>query len=150
MSRVKTLDGLYLMNFSPDKVMVDEKVSTFYATLEDVGKVEPINQMSLSFEEDEDVEKISKPEAMNIIVECTKEFNGLYGKSGLRKILAASSSIKQNGYNDKVSGSKYFGALKCYTQKAIGSMIDELMEKGCLIPKKIAYGRPVLLVNSKD
>ena len=33
MSRVKTLDGLYLKAFSKDKVMVDEKVADFYENL---------------------------------------------------------------------------------------------------------------------
>ena len=32
-SRIKTLDGLYLRNFDPNKVMVDEKVCEFYNTL---------------------------------------------------------------------------------------------------------------------
>lgn len=33
LSRIKTLDGLYLRNFNPAKVMVDEKVVEFYKTL---------------------------------------------------------------------------------------------------------------------
>ena len=34
LSRIKTLNGLYLHNFNPKKVMVDEKVSEFYKNLQ--------------------------------------------------------------------------------------------------------------------
>ena len=47
MSRVKTLDGLYLKNFSKDKVMVDEHVAEFYSTLEETGDITPISQLEL-------------------------------------------------------------------------------------------------------
>ena len=45
MSRVKTLDGLYLKNFSKDKVMVDERVAEFYSNLEEAVEVTPMAQL---------------------------------------------------------------------------------------------------------
>lgn len=33
LSRIRTLDGLYLINFDPDKIIVDEKVADFYQNL---------------------------------------------------------------------------------------------------------------------
>lgn len=44
LSRIKTLNGLYLRNFNPAKVMTDEKVVEFYKTLnifnEDIKNIE--------------------------------------------------------------------------------------------------------------
>ena len=53
MSRVKTLDGLYIKSFSKEKVMVDSKVADFYSDLKEVEKVEPINQLGFDFSKDE-------------------------------------------------------------------------------------------------
>ncbi len=50
MSRVKTLDGLYLKNFSKDKVMVDERVADFYSHLEEAGEVTPMAQLELNLD----------------------------------------------------------------------------------------------------
>ena len=50
MSRVKTLEGLYLKNFSKDKVMVDEKVADFYSHLEEAGDVTPMAQLELNLD----------------------------------------------------------------------------------------------------
>ena len=50
MSRVKTLDGLYLKNFSKDKVMVDERVAEFYSALEETSDIPAIAQMELNLD----------------------------------------------------------------------------------------------------
>ena len=48
MSRVKTLDGLYLKNFSKDKVMVDERVAEFYSNLEETTEIKPMAQLEFN------------------------------------------------------------------------------------------------------
>ena len=53
MSRVRTLDGLYIKDFSKEKVMVDSKVADFYSNLEEVEEVVPNNQLELGFDKNE-------------------------------------------------------------------------------------------------
>lgn len=49
LSRIKTLDGLYLRNFNPAKVMVDDTVVEFYKTLKIFDKkFELINESDIS------------------------------------------------------------------------------------------------------
>ena len=50
MSRVKTLNGLYLKNFSKDKVMVDERVAEFYSNLKETGNIVPISQLEFKLD----------------------------------------------------------------------------------------------------
>ena len=47
MSRVKTLDGLYIKSFSKEKVMVDPKAADFYENLKKADDAVPINQLGL-------------------------------------------------------------------------------------------------------
>lgn len=143
MSRVKTLDGLYLRNFSKDKVMVDEKVAEFYSKLEEVKEIQPIAQLDLKFEED-DKPQISDEEAKDIIKKCVMEFNGMYGKSGITKILAGSRSFEENEFHSKASNSEFFGILKNRRQKTITALIDELIEEGSFKIKHVSFGRPIL------
>ena len=144
MSRVKTLEGLYLRNFTPDKVMVDEKVANFYENLEEVGEVEPNIQLEFCLEDDDEPVRVSDDEAKEIIKECVKEFSGMYGKSGITKILAGSRSIEQNEFHSNASNSKFFGALKGRRQKAITALIDELLTQGEFKIKHVSFGRPIL------
>ncbi len=138
MSRVKTLGGLYIKNFAPEKVMVDSKVARFYEDLKEAEDVKYIPQIE-EVKNDIDLEET--------IINCIKNFSGLYGKSGFRKILTGSSQIKANGYNDNVVNSEFFGALKGYSQKYVGDIIEELIEKKEIEVKKISFGRPVLCKN---
>ena len=52
LSRIKTLNGLYLQNFNPAKVMTDEKVVEFYRTLnifdKDVKNIESDKNLSIT------------------------------------------------------------------------------------------------------
>ena len=145
MSRVKTLDGLYLRNFTKDKVMVDERVAEFYSNLEEVGEVEPIAQLTFNLdEEDDEKPQISDEEAKQIIIDCVSEFNGMYGKSGITKILFGSRTIENNDFHSNASNSKFFGALKGRRRKDINSLIDELILKGELKIKHVSFGRPIL------
>lgn len=139
MSRVKTLGGLFIKAFEPEKVMVDEHVAEFYENLKEVGEVEakPIIE--------DEVERI-EGNAREIILGCVAEFSGLYGKGGFAKILTGSRQIKDSEYNIKIANSKYLAALKGMTQKAVGEMIDELVEEGRLKIKRISFGRPVLCI----
>lgn len=147
MSRVKTLEGLYLRNFSKDKVMVDSRVAEFYSNLEEVGEVEPIAQLAFNLdEEDEEKPKISDEEAKKIIVDCVSEFSGMYGKSGITKILFGSRTIENNDFHSNAANSKFFGALKGRRQKAINALIDELIEKGKFKIKHVSFGRPILCI----
>ncbi len=147
MSRVKTLDGLYIKSFSKEKVMVDSKVADFYSDLKEVEKVEPINQLGFDFSKDEE-QRVNTEEAKNIITDCVKEFSGQYGKSGIRKILAGSSSIENNSFHTNAAESKFFGALKGYRQKEITALIDELCTEEKFNIKRISFGRPVLCIKA--
>ena len=137
MSRVKTLEGLFIKNFEPEKVLVDSRVAEFYENLEEAKDVEfihkPVENADGSAENTEE-----------IILGCINEFSGLYGKSGFCKILTGSSQVKANGYNGNVFNSPCFGALKEYTQKAVGDIIEELIADNKIEVKKISFGRPVL------
>lgn len=145
MSRVKTLEGLYLKNFEPEKVLVDNRVAEFYENLREVEDVEP-NNLALEFDIEEEKQKVSYEEAKKLVLDCISEFNGQYGKSGFVKILAGSSQIKDNGYNGNVTSSKFLGVLSGWKQKAIGELIDSLVESGNLKISKISFGRPVLSI----
>lgn len=135
-SRVKTLEGLYLKNFEPQKVLVDSHVAEFYENIEEVGEVEEVQ------EKPETPEEI--PNIRELIIECVKEFSGMYGKSGFVKILVGSRAVKDTEYNAKIAGSKYFACLNGMTQKAVGMIIDELVETNTIKVKRINFGRPVL------
>ncbi|MBR6127081.1 AAA family ATPase, partial [bacterium] len=50
MSRVKTLEGLYLKSFSKENVMADSKVVDFYSNLQETETTAPINQLDLKLE----------------------------------------------------------------------------------------------------
>ena len=143
MSRVKTLEGLYLKNFEPEKVLVDNRVAEFYENIKEVEEVKP-NNLSLEFDKEEEKERVSVDEAKKLILDCVAEFGGQYGKSGFAKILAGSRQIRENGYNEKVTSSSFLGALEGWSQKAIGELIDALVENGDLKVSKISFGRPVL------
>ena len=141
-SRVKTLEGLYIKNFEPEKVLVDSHVAKFYENLSEAEDLET-NYI------EETPEEIFEGNIKTLIVDCINEFNSLYGKSGFCKILTGSRQIKANGYNDNVFNSKYFGILKGYSQKGVGDIIDELIEEQKLEIKKISFGRPVLSLRKK-
>lgn len=143
MSRVKTLEGLYLKNFEPEKVLVDNRVAEFYENIKEVEEVKP-NNLSLEFNKEEEKERVSADEAKKLILGCIAEFGGQYGKSGFAKILAGSRQIRENRYNEKVTSSSFLGALEGWSQKAIGELIDALVENGDLKVSKISFGRPVL------
>lgn len=141
MSRVKTLDGLYIKNFEPEKVMVDSRVAKFYEDLVETGNVPPV----IITEYDDEV---CSDNIKELITDCVNEFSGSYGKSGFCKILTGSSQIKANGYNDNVFNSKYFGRLKGFSQKGVGDIIEELVQDKKIEVKKISFGRPVLCKKS--
>ena len=82
-------------------------------------------------------------------MDCVGEFSGQYGKSGFAKILAGSKQVKDNGYNEKVTSSNFLGAMEGWSQKAIGELIDTLIESGDLKVSKISFGRPVLHLGKK-
>lgn len=146
MSRVKTLDGLYLKSFSPDKVMVEDKVAEFYNRLEEVGDVELNGQLEFQLEDDENETLVTDEEAKNIILNCIEEFNGMYGKSGITKILAGSRSISNNEFHLKASESKFFAALKGRRQKDITKLTEELIENKKIRIKRVDFGRPILCI----
>lgn len=141
MSRVKTLEGLYLKNFEPQKVMVDSHVAEFYENIVETNFVEPIVD---TIEESNDEIAISDTEAQELILGCINEFSGSYGKSGLIKILTGSNAVKDTEYNSKIASSKYFACLKGRTQKSVGKIIDQLLEEEQVCTKRISFGRPVL------
>ena len=144
-SRVKTLEGLFLKSFSPDKVLVDEKVANFYEKLEDAGDVKPLNIQLFSLDDD-DIPQISDLEAKKLIKECVADFNCLYGKSGICNILFGSKSIYNSDFHSNAANSKYFSALKGRKKKDINLLIDELLANGELTVVHAAFGRPMLSV----
>lgn len=135
-SRVKTLAGLYLKNFEPQKVLVDNHVAEFYQNIQEAGNVEEVQE---KIEERENA-----PNPRELIIECVKEFSGMYGKSGLIKILVGSRAVKDTEYNGKIAASRYFSCLNGMTQKSVGLIIDELVETNAIKIKRISFGRPVL------
>jgi len=145
MSRVKNLDGLYLKNFNPNKVLVDSKVAEFYENLEQAPYIDLPDEIkipdkySVSEFDDEEVEKI--------IFDCVTDFNGLYGKSGISKILTGSKSIKENEYNDKILKSGYYGRITGRTRKSVDALIDSMIERKIFTIKKVSFGRPLLCIN---
>jgi hypothetical protein len=145
MSRVKTLDGLYLRGFSPEKVMVEEKVSEFYSKLEEIGEVTPLTQTLFDLDE-QDETTISSEEAKQIIIDCVSEFGGIYGKSGITKILAGSSTILNNDFHAKAAESRFFGALNGRKHKEINALIDELVSSNILRIKHSGFGHPILYI----
>ena len=76
-------------------------------------------------------------------------FDGLYGKSGLSKVLTGSKSIKENGYNDKILASRYYGTVTGRSQKEVEAVIEELISENILTIKRISFGRPILYFNKK-
>ena len=95
--------------------------------------------------EEEEIELYKSPEIdENIIIECVKEYSGLYGKTGFCRILKGSSQVKINSYNDNVISSKFFGTLKNFTRRQVNEVIDKLIEENKIEVKKINFGRPVL------
>lgn len=66
------------------------------------------------------------------ILRFVKDFNGLYGRGGISKILKGSSTIKDNDFNNQAKNSLYFGLLNNFTQKKIIEQIDFFIEKGVL------------------
>ena len=61
LSRIKSLDGLYLSSFHPLRIKADPKVVRFYAGLKDVGELIALNSNSNSIEkkEPESIKKVS-------------------------------------------------------------------------------------------
>lgn len=148
MSRVKSLEGLYLKSFEPDKVLTDEKVARFYETLEESPEIilpdEPMVQ-----EVSQNKRWCSDGLIKELAADFVKEFDGLYGKSGLSKVLTGSKSIKENGYNDKILASRYYGAVTGRSQKEVEAVIEELISENILTIKRISFGRPILYFNKK-
>lgn len=142
MSRVKSLSGLYLKHFDPAKVLTDEKVANFYENLEDspAPDLSSVPEVEERFEKpDYDDSKIKE-----IVAECVKEFDGLYGKTGISKALTGSKAIKDNEYNSNILSSHFYGILKGITRKSVDALIDEMISENSLAIKRIGFGRPVL------
>ncbi len=146
MSRVKTLDGLYLKHFDADKVLVDSKVAEFYKNLENSPEIELPDDFIPEYEY-EKPEPISDKAVVDLVLACTKEFNGQYGKSGISKILTGSKSIKENDYNQKILASPYYGIIKGRTRKSVDEVIDTMIAQKLLTIKKVSFGRPLLCYN---
>lgn len=145
MSRVKTLNGLYLKNFTEQRVMVDSKVAEFYEKLEEAPDSFLKELPRIEASQVQNTPQLSDSEAKEIIIKCVSEFSGQYGKSGFVKILTGSSAIKDSEYNTKIVTSKYLGILKGRSQKSVGELIEELIQNKVLGIKKISFGRPVLI-----
>lgn len=79
-----------------------------------------------------------------VILNFISEFSGLYGRSGVVKILKGSKAIKDNSFNEKALKSRYFGRLDENKLTDISEEIDNLLNKKVLIIKKGMYGRPLL------
>ncbi len=87
-------------------------------------------------------------EQKNIILSCIREFNSLYGKGGIAKILKGSKSLKENEFNNKSLNSRYFGLFHYSTIEKITNIIEELLEeKKLTIVKKGSFARPMLALN---
>ena len=144
MSRVKTLDGLYLKSFDAQKVLVDNKVAKFYDNLVEVEDVEgcediQLNAIATKPKKPRNTRRVvdfqfSDEEVEQIILDCIREFNGFYGKSGYGKILIGSTAIKENRY----------GIIKNRTRKSLDDMISNMVDRGILRVRKISYGRPTI------
>lgn len=146
MSRVKTLEGLYLRNFEPEKVRVDSRVAKFYENLEEAPFIELPEEIVIP--EKSKSPEVDDEEVERVIYDCVTEFNGLYGKSGISKILTGSKSIKENEYNEKIRNSRFYGIVTGRTRKSVDALIDSMIERNIFIIKKVSFGRPLLCINS--
>lgn len=91
---------------------------------------------------------LDKSEEKNIVLSCIKEFDSLYGKGGIAKILKGSRSLKENEFNNKSLNSRYFGLFNNYTLEKITNIIEELLEeKKLIVVKKGSFARPMLALN---
>lgn len=144
MSRVKTLEGLYLKNFDPSQVLADNKVARFYRNIEEAPALnlpdEPI------FVRENNNDEYSDSKIKEIVREFVEEFSGQYGKSGICKILTGSKTVIKNNYNDKILDSKYYGIITGRTRKSVDAIITQMIEDNELLVKHVSFGRPVLYV----
>ncbi len=146
MSRVKSLDGLYLKSFDPEKVLCDEKVAEFYEQLEESPALN-LPDEPRSFGRPKSYDDSSDTEIKALAADFVKEYDGLYGKSGISKILTGSKAIKVNDYNEKILLSRYYGAVTGRTRKAVDEIIAGMIEDNILTIKHVSFGRPVLCFN---
>ncbi len=91
----------------------------------------------------------SNDEIKAAILACIREFSGLYGRSGIARILKGSRGLKENDHNSASINSKYFGMFKQLTLSFITSEIDELIKDEMITSSKINFGMPVLNINPK-
>lgn len=91
-------------------------------------------------------QKMEKDNIKLAIMNFVSEFDGLYGRSGIAKVLKGSISIKDNDFNSPAKNSKYFGLIDNYTRKYVTSVVDELIEEGVLYFKKANFGRPLVCI----
>ena len=123
--------------------MVDSKIAKFYEDLEEVGDVQ---LSSIPLFEIDDAPFISNDEAKELIIECVRAFNGLYGKSGICKILYGSKSITYDEYNSKARDSVFYAALKSRKQKQITALIEELINDKKLKITFSTSAHPMLVI----
>ena len=83
------------------------------------------------------------------ILACVRDFNEKYGRTGIAKILKGSNTVRESEYNNASLKSVYFGIFEQYTRSYVTSEIDELINDGMLITKKVNFGRPVICINPK-
>ena len=80
------------------------------------------------------------------IINCVNDFQGLYGRGGIAKLLKGSKAIKENGFNDKALTSVYYGLAEDMTLTSLSSEIDTLIDDKILVIKKGTFGRPLLTI----
>ena len=90
---------------------------------------------------------MNNTEIKPLAADFVKEYDGLYGKSGISKILTGSKAIKVNDYNEKILLSRYYGAVTGRTRKAVDEIIAGMIEDNILTIKHVSFGRPVLCFN---
>ena len=62
----------------------------------------------------------------NIILNCIKEFDGMYGKSGICRILIGAKRLTLSSYHEKARNSKYYGLLSFLEEKEVLNKIKDL------------------------
>lgn len=87
-----------------------------------------------------------------IIIDCIKNFNGEFGKSGIVKILKGSDSV-HNGYYKELYyknaiESQFFGCLKDKTGSIIGNTIEKLINENKILQTDGI--RPALRISDID
>lgn len=127
LSRTRSLEGLIIKGFNPNKIKANPKVINFYKEIEENGIYNPTNliQNNKSLEMINNIKEINEFELK--ILKCVEMFNNAASRTRIARILVGSHS-KTLTYEQRCS--PFYGIIKNYEIRTIRKVIDELIFKG--------------------